>query len=436
MKKQSSDTTQGQLRKLSFEALTEYPDGILPASLNASDLYPEIFKSARAKTSDRKAAEDALLKVREAARHKSGLDGVIASFIPPELSNNRLAQSLARLGLFDLLENGADPQTVFRELDQLYKNYMDRHSHGSEREEAQKESVERLLFGVLFFQLQYFVWNSLQEAGDSASFTPQLYKKICLKMGYDEEVPPPQSGVQVAEGILLHRDILDARLEKFYRHKRWVSLPPAYRNILRMGLYEILTGLATPQAIIDSLAHLTNFISLQGEYGNEEKGQTEKFIQTGLLKSARSIGRALAFQIIYSLAFNDIDSLAALRKAYSESPYNISGKADVFSGGEGVYSWRLVRGVWENLKQMDDIINKYSHKWRIERMGKIELTLLRLALFEMIYGHMPARIVMSEIMDIADLFGAEDAKNLVNGILDAVSKSDEYRLIEKNTVSE
>lgn len=432
MKTNPTVSEQRQIRKFAFEALTEYPDGKIPSSLDVSDLFPEIYQSARAKSSDKKKVEEALRLLKEAARHGSSLDSEIAAsaFSGNVAARDRFLQSLTRLGLYEVLEENAPAESVFRDLLSNLKAYF----KGREKSEDRQESAERLLFCALFANLQYTVLLTLREAGGENSLNPQLIRKISRNLGYDEELPPSAFAWQLASGILAHRQLLDAALIKFFKFKRWETLPPVFRNILRMGLYEILIGLALPQAIIDSLSALLNLLLCQDEsLRGEAETQTRKFVNTQMVKSARSIGRALAFQIIYSLAFTDIASLAMLREAYAISPYNISGTVDTMEKGEDVYSWKLVRGVWEHRQELDAIIDKYSHKWRVERMGKIEITLLRLALYEMIYEHVPARIVMSEIMDIADMFGAEDAKNLVNGILDAVSKSDEFHFISRSS---
>lgn len=431
MKTNLTEAEQSQIRRLAFEALTEYPDGRIPANLDLRDLFPEIFQSSRVKSSDKKRAEEALHLLREVERHRSSLESDIASATASETRDgkDRLVPSLARLGLYELAEKNGDAIEVFRDLLRLFKAYIKDGQKAAER----LEKAERLLFTALLINTQYFVWLILAEAGAESQYNLSFVRKAAQKLGYDAELLPPPFAERLVQGILAHRELLDAALIKFFKHKYWEGLPNYFRNILRMGLYEILIGLASPMAVIDSLSSLLDLLLCQDEAlrGEEEK-KTARFIKNQMVKSACSIGRALAFQIIYSLAFTDINSIAMLREAYALSPYNISGSADILEKGDEVYSWKLVRGVWEHAKELDAIIDKYSHKWRVDRMGKIEITLLRLALYEMIYEQMPARIVMSEIMDIADMFGAEDAKNLVNGILDAVSKSDEFHFITRS----
>lgn len=423
MKSNSTQAGRERIRKLAFDALAEYPDGQIPPSAEIGDLFPESARSGRA--ADRKYAEDALELLRASFAEAPALDREISPGALAGLESHRLMKSAARLGLYEILRNNAAPDAVYRELLGLFKSRADRLARGSEKGAELKESAESLLFEVFFQRFQYYVWTGLEIAGDSPSLTPQLYRKWISALGLDGESQPPEAAKRLVESVLLHKDILDSFLLKLCRPKLWRELPPSLRNVLRMGLMEVLTAMATPRAAAASLTVLLGAISADAD----EKERVEKFLQTQLEKSARSVGRAMAFQIIYSLAFTDIRSLEALREAYALSPYNISGQAG--SSAAGVYSWILVRGVWEHAKALDEIIDRHSHNWRVERMGKIEITLLRLGLYEMIYERVPARIVISEIMDIADLYGAEAAKSLVNGIMDAVSKSDQLRLAEK-----
>lgn len=68
--------------------------------------------------------------------------------------------------------------------------------------------------------------------------------------------------------------------------------------------------------------------------------------------------------------------------------------------------------------ELDALIQKSSKKWRIERMSVIDLNILRLAGFELFYDKASApRILINEAVELAKIFGAEQSKNFVNGIL-------------------
>ena len=88
------------------------------------------------------------------------------------------------------------------------------------------------------------------------------------------------------------------------------------------------------------------------------------------------------------------------------------------------FAWELVEGVWSNSEALDAAIGRFSHNWRVDRMGRIELTLLRLAVFEMLYRQdVPPKVAINEALELSGQFGEGNAKNFINGILDAAAKA-------------
>lgn len=128
--------------------------------------------------------------------------------------------------------------------------------------------------------------------------------------------------------------------------------------------------------------------------------------------------REKAFQALYGLSFSPAADEASLREAFMASPSNSPA-----SGEPSGFAWRLVKGVWSNEKTLDANIERFSRNWRLERMGRIELILLRMALFETLSGATPPKVAINEALDLAAEFGAESAKNFMNGVLDAAAKS-------------
>lgn len=141
---------------------------------------------------------------------------------------------------------------------------------------------------------------------------------------------------------------------------------------------------------------------------------------------SRRQSRELAFQVLYSLFFSPAADEAALRRAFVLSPHNkLMNETNLDDDLEG-FSWDLVRGVWEREDKLDEIVNRYSHHWRTDRMGKIELTILRIAVNELLWVRdSPPRTIINEALELSDQFGATGAKQLINGILDAVAKNRE-----------
>jgi len=79
-----------------------------------------------------------------------------------------------------------------------------------------------------------------------------------------------------------------------------------------------------------------------------------------------------------------------------------------------------VRGCWENLKQIDQLLTALLKKWKLDRLQSVEKAILRLALYEMFYRKdIPPKVVINEAIEIAKQFGDTESGSFVNGILGA-----------------
>ncbi len=139
-------------------------------------------------------------------------------------------------------------------------------------------------------------------------------------------------------------------------------------------------------------------------------------------KNTRRTERSFAFQVLYSLSFTPADSMEGVRAAFKNSPDFVEkgGLEDNFQG----FAWELVSGIWSREKELDELLAQFSHNWRISRMGRIELTILRMGIFEMLFRHdIPAKVAINEALELSRQFGEDSARSFVNGILDAAAKA-------------
>ena len=147
-------------------------------------------------------------------------------------------------------------------------------------------------------------------------------------------------------------------------------------------------------------------------------GKPSALKKTG--KPSRRIEREVAFQILYSLSFSPDADEAALHSAFANSP---DLEARGLSPEPQGFTWDLVRGVWLNRAEMDAVIARYSQNWRVERMGRIELTILRIGMYEVLFApeplNVPPKVAINEAVELAKNFGDQSARSFVNGILDA-----------------
>ncbi len=88
---------------------------------------------------------------------------------------------------------------------------------------------------------------------------------------------------------------------------------------------------------------------------------------------------------------------------------------DVFDGG---YVKNKVERIMECIPQLDASINEIAKGWTTWRMGKVELTILRLALYEIQYDEdVPEKVAINEAVELAKKYGGNDSPSFVNGIL-------------------
>jgi N utilization substance protein B len=136
---------------------------------------------------------------------------------------------------------------------------------------------------------------------------------------------------------------------------------------------------------------------------------------------SRRAHRQLAFQALYGQEFLDCDSVEKLQKAFLAVPRQ--GEVDAEAEASG-FAWELVLGVWQHRAELDAVIEKFARNWRLDRVGRVELNLLRLVVYEMLYrADVPARVSMNEALELDKQYGDARSHTFVNGILDAVNKA-------------
>jgi N utilization substance protein B len=80
---------------------------------------------------------------------------------------------------------------------------------------------------------------------------------------------------------------------------------------------------------------------------------------------------------------------------------------------------RLVRGVVAERGEVDDLVQRASRNWRLERMARVDRNLLRLGAWELMRASdVPAKVAINEAIEIAKRFGTAESAAFVNGILD------------------
>ena len=132
----------------------------------------------------------------------------------------------------------------------------------------------------------------------------------------------------------------------------------------------------------------------------------------------RSAMREEAFKMIYSMQIQKVENKEEQIELYIESN-NINNKEaqeyikDVAFGIEK-YQENIDNQIKQNLKE----------NWRIERISKIDLSILRLAIYEIEYKEIPYKVAINEAVELAKKYGEDTSKNFVNGILASIVKEE------------
>src|ERR1035437_10596936 len=125
----------------------------------------------------------------------------------------------------------------------------------------------------------------------------------------------------------------------------------------------------------------------------------------------RRAGRVAALQYLFAWSINPPTNLANDLQAFFETQEN---PRETYSYGE-----EIINGVIEHIADLDARIKGLAHNWEFERIAKIDLAILRLAMFEMLYRKdVPPVVSINEAVDLSKQFSNADAKRFINGILD------------------
>lgn len=129
----------------------------------------------------------------------------------------------------------------------------------------------------------------------------------------------------------------------------------------------------------------------------------------------RREGREHAVQALYALELNPAPARVALGLFWE----NHSCQAAVRE-----FARELVTGYLENRESIDARISANSSNWSLGRMAKIDLSIIRLAVYELLFRpEIPKSVTINEAIEIAKKFGSEESPAFVNGILDELAKS-------------
>ena len=144
---------------------------------------------------------------------------------------------------------------------------------------------------------------------------------------------------------------------------------------------------------------------------NVENPESEKAPAVPQKKNRRHDNRVAAMQFLYSWeSQRHPDLVTALFDFFSEQDQ----PRDYYSFAE-----ELIHGVIKDINLIDEVVKRFTENWAFDRIAKVDLAILRLAIFELMRRNdIPPVVTINEAVDIAKSFSTDESKRFVNGILD------------------
>ena len=91
---------------------------------------------------------------------------------------------------------------------------------------------------------------------------------------------------------------------------------------------------------------------------------------------------------------------------------------------EADYMESLVAGVREHVTEIDGIIEKYAKDWRLDRITRVDLSILRVAVYEIRFGGIPRAVAVNEALELARAYSTPKAVAFVNGVLGSMLRDE------------
>ena len=138
---------------------------------------------------------------------------------------------------------------------------------------------------------------------------------------------------------------------------------------------------------------------IQEERMTEEKNMTRREI------------REQVFKMLFRVEFYNQEEVSEQIALCEDDACNWKEK-------DKTYIFEKVEKISEKLEEIDAKINEVSEGWKTGRMGKVDLTLIRLAVYEMLYEEdVPAKVAINEAVELAKQYGTDNSPSFVNGVL-------------------
>ena len=130
---------------------------------------------------------------------------------------------------------------------------------------------------------------------------------------------------------------------------------------------------------------------------------------------SRRNAREAVIGLVYELGFHNDDSATDILATAREEP----------EVPKDEYIDSCFLGICENLDRIDCEIEKYSSGWKVERISRVSVSVLRLAVYELLFAEpkLPYSIAINEAVELCKLYAEDGSASFVNGLLNTLAKA-------------
>lgn len=125
--------------------------------------------------------------------------------------------------------------------------------------------------------------------------------------------------------------------------------------------------------------------------------------------------REQIFIMLFGAEFHDTSEMPEQMQAYEAAE-------EAWDAQDGAYIKNKCGDIVAHIQELDAMINEAAKGWKTNRMGKVELTLLRLAAYELKYDdEVPVGVAINEAIELAKIYGSDDSPAFINGVLGKIA---------------
>ena len=133
---------------------------------------------------------------------------------------------------------------------------------------------------------------------------------------------------------------------------------------------------------------------------------------------SRTTARELALKIAFEFSFQD-EEAKTLYERYIDSQEDIG----EISNEDESFIINLIEGIKNNISEIDEKIKAHLKDWNIERVSKMDLAILRLAIYEILYrDDIPYKVSVNEAVELSKVFSEDSSSSFINGVLAEIIK--------------